>query len=141
MKVDKLVSYILLISIIVAIAAVIYIIVNPSPSEKYTEFYLLGSTGQAGNYPVNLTVGESGNLTIGIVNHEGNTSNYQLVAELGNQTLLNENFNLTNGEKKEIPFTFQPGQSGDNQKLEFLLYKLPNTQQPYRYVDLVLNVT
>jgi uncharacterized membrane protein len=141
MKVDKIVSYILIISILIALSAVIYIIVNPSPSERFTEFYILGPNGTAGNYPVNLTVGENGNLSIGVVNHEGVPASYQLLVNLENQTLVNENFNLTNGEKKEIPLTFQPNQSGNGQKLEFLLYKLPNTQQPYRYLDLLLNVT
>ncbi len=141
LKVDKIVAYILIISILVAVAAVIYIIVNPSPGEKFTEFYILGADGKAGNYPVNLTVGENSNLTIGVVNHESGSASYQLVVTLENETLTNESFNLTNGEKKEIPLTFQPKQSGNGQKLEFFLYKLPNNQQSYRYLDLLLNVS
>ncbi len=141
MKVDKIVSYILIISLLIAIAAVIYIIVNPSPGEKFTEFYILGPDGKAGNYPVNLTVDENGNLTIGVVNHEGGPASYQLIVDFENETLNNESFNLTNGEKKEIPLTFQPKQSGNRQKIEFFLYKLPNNQQSYRYLDLLLNVS
>jgi uncharacterized membrane protein len=141
MKVDKIVSYILIISIVIAVAAVIYIIVNPSPGERFTEFYILGPNGNAGNYPVNLNVGESSNLTIGVVNHEGHPTNYQMIVYLENGTLVNESFNLSNEEKKEILLTFQPKQTGNGQKLEFLLYKLPNNQQPYRYLDLLINVT
>ncbi len=140
MKVDKILSYILIIIIVIAIASVIYIIVNPSPGEKFTQFYILGSDGKAGNYPTNLSVGENGNLTINIINNEGSTANYQLVVNIGNDTLENQSFKLANNEEKEIPFTFQPKQSGNQQKLEFQLYKLPNTQQPYRYLDLILNV-
>lgn len=140
MKIDRLVSYILIAVIVVALASVIYIIINPSPGEKYTEFYILGPDGKAGNYPTNLTVDESGNLTIGIINHEETTTSYHLVVQLNNVTLKNETFILKNGEKKEIPFTFQSNQSGNGQKLEFLLYKLPSTTKPYRNLDLLINV-
>jgi uncharacterized membrane protein len=141
MRVDKILSYILIISIVIAAASVIYIIVNPSPSEKFTQFYILGSNGKAGNYPTNLSVGENGNLTINVINNEGSTANYQLVVNLENETLENQSFILANGEKKEIPLTFQPKQSGNQQKLEFILYKLPNNKQSYRYLDLLINVS
>ena len=141
MRVDKILSYILIISIVIAAASVIYIIVNPSPSEKFTQFYILGSNGKAGNYPTNLSVGENGNLTINVINNEGSTANYQLVVNLGNETLENQSFILANEEKKEIPFIFQPKQSGNQQKLEFILYKLPNNKQSYRYLDLLINVS
>jgi uncharacterized membrane protein len=141
MKVDKILSYILIISIVIAVASVIYIIIDPSPGEKFTQFYILDSNGKAGNYPTNLSVGENGNLTINIINNEGSPANYQLVVNIGNDTLENQSFKLANKEKEEIPFTFQPKQSGNQQKLEFLLYKLPNSQQPYRYLDLIINVT
>jgi len=141
MKVDKILSYILIISIVISVASVIYIIVDPSPGEKFTQFYILDSNGKAGNYPTNLSVGENGNLTINIINNEGSPANYQLVVYIGNDTLENQSFKLANKEKEEIPFTFQPKQSGNQQKLEFLLYKLPNSQQPYRYLDLIINVT
>ena len=64
MKVDKILSYILIISIVIAVASVIYIIIDPSPGEKFTEFYILGSDGKIkGDYPTNLSVGESRNPT------------------------------------------------------------------------------
>jgi uncharacterized membrane protein len=63
------------------------------------------------------------------------------VVNLENETLENQSFILANGEKKEIPLTFQPKQSGNQQKLEFILYKLPNNKQSYRYLDLLINVS
>lgn len=141
MKIDKLISYILIAIIAVALASVVYIIFNPSSNEKFTEFYILGPDGKAGNYPTNLTVGESGDLIIGIVNQEERTTSYQLVVQVNDVYLKKETFNLKNKEKKEISFTFQLNQSGDGQKLEFILYKLPNTQQSYRYLNLLVNVT
>ena len=136
---DKPLSIILIIALIIAVGATIYIVVFPQPSEKFTEFYILGPNGKAGDYPTNLTAGESGNLTIGIVNHEYTNTTYQLLVK-NNQTILkNENITLTNNEKREIPLKFNLPK-GQNQKLEFLLYKLPNTQKIYRSLYMYVNV-
>lgn len=140
MKIDRIVSYILILVIIVALASVVYIIINPSSGEKFTEFYILGSDGKAGNYPTNLTVGENGTVFIGIVNHEETSVGYELVVKYNNVIFKNETFNLKNKEKKEIPITFQLNRSGIGQKLEFLLYKLPDIQHPYRSLNLLINV-
>lgn len=139
MKIDKLVSYIIIISIVVAVAAVAYITIVPK-GETFTEFYILGSDGKAGDYPTNLTVGETGSVTMGIVNHEGTSVNYEAVVRLNNTTLKNESFKLDDGESKSIPLTFSINRSGNGQKLEFKLYKLPDTQQPYRALDLLVDV-
>ena len=136
---DKPLSIILIIALIIAVGATIYIVVFPQPSEKFTEFYILGPNGKAGDYPTNLTAGESGNLTIGIVNHEYTNTTYQLLIK-NNQTILkNENITLTNNEQREIPLKFNLPK-GQNQKLEFLLYKLPNTQKIYRSLYMYVNV-
>jgi uncharacterized membrane protein len=136
---DKPLSIILIIVIIMAVAATIYIVIFPQPGEKFTEFYILGQNGKAAGYPTNLTAGESGNLTIGIVNHEYTTSTYQLVVK-NNQTILkNESIMLTNNEKKEIPFTFK-FYKRNNHQLEFLLYKLPDTQNVYRSLNMYVSV-
>lgn len=140
MKIDRMVSYILIVVIVVALASVIYIIIIPSSGEKFTEFYILGPDGKAGNYPTNLTVGENGTVTVGIVNHEGTSVSYELVMRSNNVIFKNKTYKLKNKEKKEIPLTFQLNQSGTRQNLEFLLYKLPNTQQPYRSLNLLINV-
>lgn len=140
MKIDKIISYILIAVLLVAIATVVYIIIKPSASEKFTEFYILGPEGKAGNYPNNLTFGESGDLIIGIVNHEGISTNYLLVVQMNGVILKKETLNLNNKEKRDLRFTFQSNQYGNGQKMEFLLYKLPNTQQPYRKLALLVNV-
>lgn len=140
LNIDKPLSVILIIILIIAVAGTIYIILFPQPSEKFTEFYILGPNGKAGDYPTNLTAGESGNVTIGIVNHEYANTTYQLKVVLNQNVLKDENVTLANNEKKEIPFTFKPNTSGNNQKLEFLLYKLPDTQKVYRSLYLYLNV-
>ncbi len=141
LNIDKTLSVILIIVLIAAVAATIYIVVFPQPGEKFTEFYILGPNGKAGDYPANLIMGESGNVIIGVVNHEYANTTYELKVKL-NQTLLkDENITLTNNEKKEIPFTFKPAATGKNQKLEFLLFKPPGNSTTYRSLYLYLNVT
>ena len=140
MKLDKTVSSILIILLVAAVIATVYIIVNPSPGEKFTELYILGAGDKAGNYPTNLSVNEIGNLTVGVVNHEQNTTTYNLVETLNGVTLSNQNITLSNNETKQINFSFQPTQAGNNQTLEFKLYKLPNTDTVYRSVFLYVNV-
>lgn len=136
---DKPLSIILIIALIIAVVATIYIVVFPQPGEKFTEFYILGPNGKAGDYPTNLTAGESGNMIIGIVNHEYANTTYQLVVK-NNQTILkNESITLTNSEQKEIPFKFNL--PAGNQSVKFLLYKLPDTQNVYRSLNLNVSVT
>ena len=50
-KFDKILTVILIISIVVSITVLIYIIVTPKQSEKFTEFYILGPNDKAADYP------------------------------------------------------------------------------------------
>lgn len=140
MKYDKVISLILLILLAASIVAVIYITVNPKSGEKFTEFYILGENGKAGNYPNNLTLGETGNLTMGIVNREQNVTSYDLVVQLNGTNLYNKTFTLSKNETKEIPFNFTAETPGQNQKMQFTLYKLPNYTDVYRSLTLYINV-
>lgn len=140
MNVDRTLSIIIVIFLIIGLLGIFYIILTPNETEKYTEFYLLGQNGNAGDYPTNLTTGESGNLTVGVVNQEHSTSSYQMIIIRNNKTLKTENFTLMNGQKKEIPFEFTAEYSGQY-KLEFNLYKLPDNITVYRSLFLLVNVT
>ncbi len=139
-KTERILSIILIITIILAISTTVYIIVKPKQGEKFTEFYILGSNGTASNYPTNLTTGQNGSMTIGVVNHEYTTQDYLLVVKVNGTILKNQTLTLTNGQEMEIPYTFTAGSTGQK-KLEFLLYKLPNNQTDYRSLHLWLNVT
>ena len=136
---ERILSIILVISIILAISTTAYIIVKPKEGEKFTEFYILGPDGKASNYPTNLTTGQNGSVIIGVVNHEYTTTDYLLMVKVNNSTLKNETLTLTSGQKMEIPFNFTAGSTGQK-KMEFLLYKLPNNETSYRNLHLWLNV-
>ncbi len=137
---DRTLSAVLIVIIIIALLATFYIILFPSQSEKFTEFYILGENGKAGDYPSNLSLNQTGNVIVGIVNHEDTDSTYQLIIKFNQTILKNETINLLNNEKKEIPFNFKATSAGNNQKLEFLLYKLPNNIDVYRSLHLIVNV-
>jgi len=63
-------------------------------------------------YPTNLTTGENGTVTIVLVNHENEETNYRIVIT-SNQTVIDElNVTLKPDEKKEIPYTFTVGTPG-----------------------------
>lgn len=138
-KKERILSLILIISIIIAISSTVYIIVKPKEGERFTEFYILGPDGKASNYPTNLTPGDNGRVIIGIVNHENTPTSYHLVIA-SNGTVMDElTFNLKNKEKKEINYSFTAGDPGVR-KMEFLLFKLPDNNNVYRSLHLWINI-
>lgn len=72
------------------IAVTVYITLNPAPSERFTEFYILGPGGKAYGYPENLTAGESASVIVGVVNREYRNETYLMVVRLGGDILRNE---------------------------------------------------
>ena len=85
-RLDKALTFVLAVSIIIAVTSLVYAVVTPKTGEKFTEFYLLGAEGMADEYPKNLTVGEEGGVITGLVNHEYQTINYTIEVWLINQT-------------------------------------------------------
>jgi uncharacterized membrane protein len=141
-KLDRILSVILVIAIVLAIAMVVYVIVTPKQGEKFTEFYILGPGGKAADYPTNLNVGEEGEVIIGTVNHEYVTVTYDIEVKLEEESIWRERFELVHNETRERPFTFSATKAGENQKLEFLLFKEGvNETEPYRSLHLWVDVT
>ena len=112
----------------------------PKPYERFTDFYLLGPNGIASNYPTDLKIGEEGKGIIGIVNHEYKNATYRLEINFNGSLIHEEHVFLIENEKWEILFTFQATEKGENQKLEFLLYK-DQQIEAYRTLHLWINVT
>ncbi len=139
-RTEKILTIILILSILLAIGTTAFVVLKPKQGEKFTEFYLLGPDGKASNYPTNLTVGEQANLTVGVVNHEYATTSYHLVVRVDNITLQEGNITLQNNEKTEIPISFTASTPGQK-KMEFLLYKLPDTANPYRNLHIWYTVS
>ena len=139
-RLDRILTVILIISIILAISMTVYVIVTPKEGEKFTEFYVLGPNGTASEYPTNLTVGEEEKVIVGIVNHEYANVTYQLEVRLNGAVIDEKSIDLTHNETWESPFIFKAKKAGETQKLEFLLHK-NGKKEPYRSLHLWLDVT
>ena len=139
-RIDKILTVILIISIIVAIGMTVYVIVTPKEGEKFTEFYILGMNGTASEYPTEVMAGEVAGVIIGVVNHEYSNRTYSLKVKI-NETVVGErSIYLMHNETWEEPFEFNLNETGEDQKLEFLLY-IQGVDEVYRSLHLWVDVT
>jgi uncharacterized membrane protein len=130
-KIDRLLTIILIISIILAISMTVYVIITPKEGEKFTEFYVLDINGTADNYPIKLLAKVLSNYpAFGWINPTESR-----------MSLLNFSLkNLMHNESWESPFIFKATRAGEDQKLEFLLYK-NRKKESYRSLHLWVDVT
>jgi uncharacterized membrane protein len=85
---NRALSILLIISIIIAAGSLVYTITIPRNGEQFTEFYLLGKDGKVDKYPRNLTKNENTTIILGVVNHEYQLINYTIEIWLINQTTV-----------------------------------------------------
>ncbi len=86
--IDRLLSILLVLSILAALGALVYVIATPKTGERFTEFYILGSEGKAADYPSSLVVGERAGVIVGVSNQEHEALNYTVLVVLANKTLF-----------------------------------------------------
>ena len=142
---DRILTIILVISILVSVTMLVYVIVTPKQGEKFTEFYILGPDSMADNYPTVYEMGNSSTVIVGVVNHEYALVNYTLDIRLENEPLpLFDNvrlISLSHNETWERPLSITPPFTGTDMKLRFLLFKENNHTEPYRDLHLWINVS
>jgi len=135
-RIDRILSIILLIAIIAAVATTIFVIVVPKDGEKFTEFFILGEKSKAADYPTRLATGEPGSLFIGIGNHEYRNITYTVETYLVTMT-FDEKTNTSSLQAMDLldrisvpvthnqtiitPYTFTAKKIGYN-RIEFLLF-------------------
>ncbi len=139
-RTDRILTLILIISIVFSLVTLVYVIVTPKQGEKFTEFYILGPSGKASDYPREVSPGVPVSLIIGIVNHEYSDINYTLQVQVQNDTFLEKKVQLGNNQTWEGPVTFAINRTGSNLKLEFLLFR-EDMEAPYRETHLWVNST
>lgn len=148
---NKTLTVILAVAILGSIGVLAYTVAAPKIGERFTEFYILGIDGKAEAYPSvfvmkddqvtsaqygdsgTTTSGLPGQVTLGIVNHEQQSTSYSVAMTIDGQPaeIYFAGKNLTRLEQIELPqdgkweqlIGFVPQHTGDNQKVEFLLYK------------------
>ncbi|AKB52833.1 hypothetical protein MSBRW_3580 [Methanosarcina barkeri str. Wiesmoor] len=143
-RLDRALTVFLIISILLSVVTLAYVVVSPKEGEHFTEFYLLGPEGKADNYTTNYTLGQSGTVIVGVVNHEYRPVNYTMEVKLENKSLfLPENvkhISLAHNETWEESVTIMPPFEGKNMKLQFLLFNDTEKTVPYRDLHLWVNV-
>lgn len=118
-----------LVLVVSLIGLTVFVIVPIPASTAFTEFYVLGPSGNASDYPENLSVGETGTVIVGITNQEHEQKTYELVVETDEQTLETREVTVAAGEtwEQEVSFSFDsPGE----RRVRFLLYL--DGEEPYR---------
>jgi uncharacterized membrane protein len=85
-KMDKVLTLLIGVSILIAALITVYAIITPKEGEHYTEFYLLTSDHKDEGYKKNFTIGEQTTGIIGVLNHEYQPINYTVEIWLIDQT-------------------------------------------------------
>ncbi|MEE8413708.1 MAG: DUF1616 domain-containing protein [Dehalococcoidales bacterium] len=139
-RLDRTLFVALALIIFSGIAALFYSVGVPMTAERFTEFYLLGNEGQADNYPTELMTGDEATVKVGIINREQETASYSLEIRInGVQNNTRGPFVLEQDEKWEETISFRPETAGNDQKVEFLLYK-SGQSEAYLSLHLWINV-
>ncbi|CEG12566.1 conserved membrane hypothetical protein [groundwater metagenome] len=147
---DKALFILLIVSVAFCIFTLIFVVSVPKEGEKFTEFYILNTDGNANWYPVNLTASENFTINVNIVCHEHPAKSiiYKLKIKWNeSDEILYERFILLrDNETFSENFTFTANIKNttqdiakDNKKLEFLLYKDDNSEI-YRKLHLWIDV-
>lgn len=136
-------------ALLVAGLSAAYVFLVPSPDEFMTEFYVLGEEGLAEAYPREAAPGETLSVTMGIANREREAATYGVEVwavdpwqEREEQVGGAGPFDLARGETVEQEITWHMPWAGQDQQVQFRLYRddqeEPDT--PYRLLRLWLNV-
>jgi uncharacterized membrane protein len=140
---NRILSISLAVAIVAALGCLVYVIAAPKKGEKFTEFYVLNSEGEASNYPDQVVLGEPIELIVGIINHEQEPTSYRLEIKIDGALIEEMTFaTLANEEKWEETVSLIPQTLGERQKVEFWLYKNDEAEPCFEDpLHLYINVT
>jgi uncharacterized membrane protein len=143
---DRWVYGVVAAALLVGAVAAATVFLVPSPDEFFTEFYVLGAGGLAEDYPREAAVGEALEVTLGITNRERHPLTYQVEvwavdpwSEVQSRVGTAGPVALAPGETWEAPLTWQMPQAGEDQQVQFLLFRAGDAA-PYRQLRLWLDV-
>lgn len=126
---DKVLTITLVIIVMGALGTIGYVIATPKVEETFTEFYILGQEGGATKYPEELEVGKEVQVTVGIINHEGREVRYRVEIIIGNKKYIEVGpVALGDEQKWEGGVSIAPEVAGENQRVEFFLYRDGETE-------------
>jgi len=139
---DKIMPAALLIIVTITLGMLGYAIVTAGNGEKFTEFYILGTGGQAADYPAELKAGEEKTVTLGITNYEHETLSYRVEIRIdGENNNEIQPIILQHNETWQQEVIFTPDKAGYNQPVEFLLFKGEQTAPCLEPLRIWIDVT
>jgi len=137
---EKALSVVLIVVVLGLVGVIAFITSNPKPGQSFTEFYVLDSNGEVEDAPLAINKGDTVAVTLGIINHEQQDTIYNIEMRIDGVTAMTiKSPLLSNDEKYETVITFEPQKAGDNQKVEFLLFKNEETE-PYMQLHIQVDV-
>ena len=156
--VDSALNLALAASITVAGGAFAYAVLTPHPGETFTEFYLLGSDGEASGYPMALNLSETAMVILGIVSHESTRVDFTLRIDLVGVRVIynttsasNETVEVNRTNWSVLNVSLLPGANwtynytfsisfGGIWKVQFLLFRSSDADSAYRELHLFIRV-
>ncbi len=130
-RLNRALSVCLIVAVAVAAGSLGYAISTPKLSESYTEFYLAPAEDGTEGYPTEISLGESLNLTVVVVNHEQAPGSYRIRVDVDGAShgWLETGIIDPEGEWQEA-VRITPLARGENQKVQLYLYAGADTE-PY----------
>jgi len=120
--------------------AAYFVTTSRDSSETFTEFYVLGPAGKAAGYPSRLRVGQNATVILRIVNREGRDTAHRVAVRIDGETTDSiDGLLLADGDRWQKTVELTPTHAGEDQKVEFLLYK-DGESAPFRRLHLWLSV-
>jgi uncharacterized membrane protein len=135
-KIERLLTRVLYLAILVAVLTTVYVISVPKEGERFTEFFILGENKMAAEYPDMIITGQNYPIFIGVGNHEYRNVTYTIEAwgmimDFNNVTntsrimamdpLWQHSLTLGYNETPNIPYNLSINKTGYN-RVEFLLF-------------------
>jgi uncharacterized membrane protein len=126
--------------IFIGLGSLCHTAANPRTGENYTEFYVLGPAGKAGDYPGELRINENKQVFLGVVNHEQRRVTYNVEVRMdGSAKKEIGPIELGHDQKWEGNIGISAGEHKKNVMVEFLLIK-DGENIPYRSIHLWVDV-
>lgn len=140
----KALAVLLTLGLVISAIGVLYVALAPPQfSDPQTEFYILGTAGNASGYPTDLTTGETGTLLLGVTNQEHERTTYTAFMLAEDRVLDRHHFALPAGEtwQQEVSFTLE---TAGQTRVRFLLFLgdvAEPTGEPYRQLYLIVEAS
>lgn len=128
---DTILTGIMIVIVVATLTSTIYYAAASKETERFTQFYLSEANGTGSYYPDEMSIGDTGEVKLSIANHEGALVSYRVRVYV-EDTMTDEigPLVLGDGEEWQGLARFSPRQPGEDQEVEFRLFRDGNSR-PY----------